>query len=44
MRKVATAMYRNWKNWLELNSQTLPDTVLLLISVILFILLMGWVL
>jgi hypothetical protein len=37
-------MYRNWKNWLEVNAQTVPDTVLFLASGILLVLLIGWVL
>lgn len=41
---VGTDMYRNWKNWLELNVQTLPDTVLFLLSMILLVLLIRWVL
>jgi hypothetical protein len=44
MLEVATAMYRNWKNWLELNDQTLPDTVLFLMSIILLVLLIRWAL
>jgi hypothetical protein len=37
-------MYRDWKNWFELNSQSLTDTVLFLLSLILLVLLMGWAL
>ena len=37
-------MYKDWKNWLELNVQTLPDTVVFLVSIILLVLLIGWVL
>jgi hypothetical protein len=37
-------MYRSWKNWLGLKVQTLPDTVLFLLSIILLVLLIGWVL
>jgi hypothetical protein len=44
MLEVATAMYTNWKNWLELNDQTLPDTVLFLMSIILLVLLIRWAL
>jgi hypothetical protein len=44
MLKVAAAMYKNWKNWLELNVQTLPDTALFLASIVLLVLLIGWAL
>jgi hypothetical protein len=44
MIEVGLGMYRNWKNWLELNVQSFPDTVLFLISVILLVLLIAWVL
>jgi hypothetical protein len=44
MPEVDASMYRDWKNWLELNSQSLTDTVLLLLSIVLLALLMGWAL
>ena len=44
MLEGAAAMYRNCRNWLELHAQTLPDTVLFLISIVLLVLLIGWVL
>ena len=37
-------MYSDWKNWLALNSQGLTDTVLILASITLLALLMGWIL
>lgn len=44
MQEGDTSMYRDWKNWVELNSQSLTDTVLFLLSIILLVLLMGWAL
>ena len=44
MQEGDTSMYRDWKNWVELNSQSLTDTVLFLFSIILLVLLMGWAL
>lgn len=37
-------MYKAWKTWLALNSESLIDSVAVLVSVILLVLLMGWVL
>jgi hypothetical protein len=37
-------MYRSLKNWLGLNVQAVSDTVLFLLSIILLVLLIGWVL
>lgn len=44
MQEGDTSMYRDWKNWVELNSQSLTDTVLFLLSIVLLVLLMGWAL
>ncbi len=42
--KLEASMYKAWKTWFELNLESLVDSVVVVVSILMLILLMAWVL